>query len=403
MFPACVPGVLINNRKEMVVYMELTNENRMIEKEQRLKKIDKMMAEQGLDAVLFCSTAQPAFKVLVKYVTAAPLSTRRAFVFKEYGKEPDVFFQMAVDKKSYVNPSWIDIDNVHLGNMLPAVLGFIDRLPSPKPRIGWANLEEMPHGVYMTLTGSKAEFVDITKEFVKLRSNKSEYEIALTKLASDLAVGSFEEIIRTIGVGKTERELIGGAIGYLAQRGAEDLLILTQSKKPFAFIKAPKDVPVGETDIFVYSAEFAGPGGYWTQLIRPVFMDKKSHPDAYDVWQVALEAERAAAEVIRPGNLLCDIHNAIEAVIKKNGMEMSYWAGHGMGCDLGDDVVIGAEIKMEIEPNMVLTLQPSVESPTNSLLYGNTFLSVENGDPINLTGKYMDSPYYEDLYDIICG
>ena len=72
-----------------------------------------------------------------------------------------------------------------------------------------------------------------------------------------------------------------------------------------------------------------------------------------------------------------------------------------MGCDLGDGVDISPENNMEIVPNMVLTLQPSVESSTNSLLYGNTYLTREHGDPINLTGKYMDSPFFDDLCSII--
>ena len=377
--------------------MVLNKEDLYAEKALRLRKIDNMIADLSLDAILFTSAAQMAYKVLVKYVAAVPFSSRRAFVFKELGKEPKLVLPNAVDKKSFVNSSWVDIDSIYLGNMLPTVVGFVEKLPSPKPRIGWANPDDIPYAIYKSLSETKAEFVDITDEYTKLRASKSEYEVALTKITSELAVESFEDLVRRIGVGKTEWELMGGAVGFLAERGAEDLLLLAQSKKPFAYIKTPRNVPLGETDIFVYSAEFAGPGGYWTQLIRPVFMDKKTHPDAYDIWKVALEAERAAAEVIRPGNRVCDIHNAIESVIKKHGMVMSYWAGHGMGCDLGDGVDIGPNNNMEIVPNMVLTLQPSVESATNSLLYGNTFLSTESGDPVNLTGKHMETPFYEDL------
>ena len=371
------------------------------EKDFRMKKIDKMMRDLGLDAILFTSTAQSAYKVLVKYVAATALGTRRAFVFKEPSKEPCLVLPMAGDRKKVLNNSWIDTESLYLGNMLPTVIGFIEKLPQATPRIGWADPGEIPYDIYNALMGTKADFVDVTSAFTMLRSNKSAYEIELTKLASELSIASFEDLIRRIEPGKTEWELVGGAIGFLAERGAGDLLILAQSKKPFAFIKSPLNIPLGETDIFVYSAEFAGPGGYWTQIIRPVFMDKTTHPDAYEIWKVAQEAEKAAVEVARPGKRICDIHYAIESVIKKHGMVMSYWAGHGMGCDLGDGVDISPENDMEIVPNMVLTLQPSVESSTNSLLYGNTFLTKEYGDPINLTGKYMDTPFLDDLRGII--
>ena len=367
------------------------------EKEARLHKIDKMMSDLGLDAILFTSTSQMSYKVNIKYVANCSLRTRRAFVLKELGREPSLFLPMAGDRETYYNTSWVQTENLYLGNMLPTVVAAVDKLPQQKPRVGWATPGEIPYDIYLALTGTKAEFTDITREFTMLRASKSEYEVALTKLTSDLAVASFEDLVRRIAPGKTEYELVGGAVGFLAERGAEDMLILAQSKKPFASIKAPVNTPLNETDIFVYSAEFAGPGGYWTQLIRPVFMDRGAHPDAFDIWKVALEAERAAVDVMYPGNRVCDIHFAIESVIKKHGMKMSYWAGHGMGSDLGDGVDIGPENDMPIVPNMVLTLQPSVESSTNSLLYGNTFLSMEKGAAFNLTGKHMDTPYFDEL------
>lgn len=377
------------------------NEELKKEKEIRLKKIDRMISELGLDAIIFTSTSQVAYQVNVKYLANIPLSTRRAIAFKEKGGEPCLLLPMSGDRKTFPNNSWVETDGLYLGNMIPTAISLIEKLPMQKPRIGWASLDEIPYQIYNALIGTKAEFIDITRDYTALRSNKSEYEIAQTKLTSALSIESFEDLIRRMKPGMTEYQLIGGAIGFLAEHGAGDLLILGASKKPFATIKRPSNASLDDNGIFVYSAEFSGPSGYWTQIIRPVFMDRKTYPDAYEIWKVAQEAERAAVEVIHPGNRVCDIHYAIEAVIKKHGMVMSYWAGHGMGCDLGDGVDISPENDMLIVPNMVLTLQPSVNSDTNSLLYGNTFLSTEHGEAINLTGKYMDSPFFEDLHNEI--
>lgn len=384
----------------------MSSEYLVRDKEIRMKKLDQMMENLNLDAILFTAPAQMAYQMPVKYVTGITLGTRRAVAFKEKGKEPAFVRPMTV-KTKVVNKSdkmqgFILPENQYLGDLIALSVEFIEKMPQKNPRIGLTNVGEIPYEIYVALQGTKAEFVDITREFTVVRANKSENEIALTKITSDLAVASFEDVVKRIKPGKTESELVGGAIGFLAERGAGELLILATSKRPFADIRKPLDIPVGETDIFTYSAEFEGPGGYWTQVIRPIFMDRNSQQDAYEIWKVALEAEQAAARVMRPGNKVCDIHFAIEKVLDKYGMYMSYWAGHGMGCDLGDGVDIGPDNQMEIVPNMVLTLQPSINSDTNSILYGNTFLSTENGDPINLTGKYMDSPYYEDLYKEIC-
>ena len=79
------------------------------------------------------------------------------------------------------------------------------------------------------------------------------------------------------------------------------MLILTRSQKPHSFITRATDVPVKEDGVFVYSAEVAGPGGYWTQLIRPIFMSYDAQPEAQAILEVIKEAEKAGAAMIRPG------------------------------------------------------------------------------------------------------
>ena len=69
-----------------------------------------------------------------------------------------------------------------------------------------------------------------------------------------------------------------------------------------------------------------------------------------------------------------------------------------MGADLGDGIDIGAPNKMELVPNMVLTLHPSVVGKNDGLLYGNTYIVTENG-AVNLTPDYYSNCYLEDLLD----
>ena len=71
-----------------------------------------------------------------------------------------------------------------------------------------------------------------------------------------------------------------------------------------------------------------------------------------------------------------------------------------MGADLGDGIDIGASNDMEIVPNMIFTLHPSVVSDTDGLLFGNTFVSTE-GEAICLTPQYQDSLFIDDLRKVI--
>lgn len=48
------------------------------------------------------------------------------------------------------------------------------------------------------------------------------------------------------------------------------------------------------------------------------------------------EAIQAGVEKFRPGNLICDVDEAINKVAQKYGLSKGVWAGHSMGIDLGD-------------------------------------------------------------------
>lgn len=379
--------------------MSYTHEELMQEKALRMKNLDAMMAEQKVDALFFTALGVMANKYNIKYTANMNPNSRRVIVMKAFGQEPFLFSNLIVpDKSSFVKRSWIDADNQIFGDMIGNVVKFINELPQEHPVVGVASLDELPFGIYNRLKETKATLVDVTDAFTNVRANKSQFELDRTKEACELGINSFEDLILRMKPGMTEKELIGGAVKFLQDRGAPETLILGASKKRFANIRMPSDDVLTEEDIFTYSAEFLGPSGYWMQIIRPIFMKRGIHPDALECLKVAKEAELAAMHAARPGNKIKDIHYAVADVIAKNGMDMTYWAGHGMGCDLGDGIDIMPDNEMVIIPNMILVVQPSVDSPTNGVLYGNTFLTREGGDAINLTNVYMDSPYYEDIY-----
>ena len=247
---------------------------------------------------------------------------------------------------------------------------------------------------------AQQELVSVTGLVESLRMVKDADELALMRRAAEITDQAFQHVLGFIKPGVTENELIGGAEGFLRSRGAEDMLILTRSQKPHSFITRATDVPVKEDGVFVYSAEVAGPGGYWTQLIRPIFMSYDAQPEAQAILEVIKEAEKAGAAMIRPGNKIRDIAIAIEEVVAKRGYKTGVWSGHGMGADLGDGIDIGASNDMEIVPNMIFTLHPSVVSDTDGLLFGNTFVSTE-GEAICLTPQYQDSLFIDDLRKVI--
>jgi Xaa-Pro aminopeptidase len=375
---------------------------RIIERDRRIALFNRLMEEKGLDALVFTSTAQQTCQMAVKFLSDYTLTTRRNFAYMEKGKMPFLMVHTVGQEFHAKSLSWLPEENISAGGdrMPERIADFIKSLPVKNPRIGVYEASQIPVSIYELFKDTGAELVDITEELTVLRANKSEYEIELTKTASDISIGSFEWIVRNIKVGSTEWELIGGAEGYLRTYGCEDTLVLCRSEKPHSFISKPKNVKITEGGIFVYSCEAAGPGGYWTQIIRPIFMSRNTQPEALEILKVIKEAIAAGVEKMRVGNRICDVNAAIDKVVKKYNYSTGLWSGHGMGADLGDGVDIGNSNKMEIVPNMVLTFHPNIVSPTEGLLYSDTYRATD-GEAENLTGKYTDSPFYEDLIKLV--
>ena len=380
--------------------MELTRAAYLQEGQRRMALLDDLMDKMKLDAVLFTSTAQQAYMLAVKYCSGYAIPTRRDFFFKEKNKAPYLLVHTAGHEFHAKVDSFLPADRVLGGNCAERAVNMVRAMGKEHPRLGLYEPAEIPQSIYSMILDTGAIPVDVTAEFTAARQPKSEFELECIRSASAVAMDSFRWVVRNIRPGITEQELVGGAEGYIRAHGGQETLVLVRSTLPHTFIARPKAIPVAEDGIFLYSVEMAGDYGYWTQCIRPIFMKKGVFPEAERILAVIHEAEDAGAAMIRPGNRVCDVAQAIEDVVAKHGLRMGVWSGHGMGADLGDGVDIGVSNKMEIVPGMILTLHPSVQSDTDGLLYGNTWVATE-GAAINLTDKYTDSPYLEDLRQLI--
>ena len=93
--------------------------------------------------------------------------------------------------------------------MLERVLEWIKELKLSHPRLGMYDTAELPISIYDAIRETGAEIVDITKEFTVARQPKSDFEIELIKQASELAIASFEHVVKIAEVGMSDRQLVG--------------------------------------------------------------------------------------------------------------------------------------------------------------------------------------------------
>jgi len=372
----------------------MINDARYIqERDRRVALLNKLMEDTKVDALVLTATAQQAYQVATKYVSGYQLSTRRDFVFMKPGEMPRLVIPTVGQQYHAKRLSWLPDDCIYSGPMLKMVCDWIKELGLEKPKIGMYDYAELPVSIDTAIKETGAEIVDITKAFTVARQPKSDFEIDMIKRASKIAVESFEHVVKIAELGMSERQLIGAGEGYLRAHGAEDTLVLTRSQYPHSFISRPTDYCMEKDTVFIYSAEVAGPFGYWTQVLRPIFFSKGCQPEVRRILSIIQEAEAAGAEAMKIGNTIADVAKAIEKVIADNHCSTGIWSGHGMGHDLGDGVDIGNQNEMEIVPNMILTMHPSVLSDKDGFLFGNTWRATPDG-------AELLTPQYRDVFDI---
>ena len=362
--------------------------------------LDKLMVDTRVDALVLTSTAQQAYQIATKYVSGYQLTTRRDFVFMKPGEMPRLIIPTVGQQFHARRLSWLPDENIYCGPMVETVCGWIRELGLTKPRVGMYATAELPVPIQKAILDAGAEIVDITDAYTKARQPKSEFEVELTREATRIAVESFEHVVKMIEVGATERQMVGAGEGYLRAHGAEDSLVLVRSQHPHSFICRPTDYRMERDTATVYSAEVAGPFGYWTQVLRPIFFSKGCQPEVRHILEVIKEAEAAGAEAMKIGNTVADVAKAVEKVVAQNGCKTGVWSGHGMGHDLGDGVDIGNMNEMEIVPNMVLTLHPSVLSDKDGFLFGNTWLATPDGAEL-LSPQYYNVHELEELKELV--
>lgn len=378
----------------------ITDERYIAERDRRIALLNKLMEDTGVDALLLTSTAQQAYQVATKYVSGYQLTTRRDFAFMKPGEMPRLIVPTVGQQYHARRLSWLPDENIYSGAMVQICCGWIRELGLAHPRIGMYDYAELPISIDSAIRDTGAEIVDITKAFTAARQLKSDFEIDLIRQASRIAVESFEHVVKIAEVGMSERQLIGAGEGYLRAHGAEDTLILTRSQYPHSFICRPTDYRMEPDTAFIYSAEVAGPFGYWTQVLRPVFFSKGCQKEVRRILAIIKEAELAGAEAMKIGNTVADVARAIEKVVAENHCKTGIWSGHGMGHDLGDGVDIGNMNEMEIVPNLILTLHPSVLSDSDGFLFGNTWRATPDGAEL-LTPQYRDVCELEELKELV--
>src|SRR5579863_3161625 len=209
------------------------------------------------------------------------------------------------------------------------------------------------------------EFVALDHVLHDMRLYKSTREIELLRTAAQIAARAHQRVMRFCRPGATEYQVMAELLHEFRRQN---------------------DQPLGDGDLLLVDAgcEFEC---YASDITRTVPVNGRFTPEQRAVYEVVLEANRAAIDKVRPGNHWDDPHAAAVRVITQGLVRLGllkgrvaklirsgayrrffmHRTGHWLGLDVHDvgDYKVGDEWRV-LEPGMALTIEPGIYLPASA-------------------------------------
>jgi Xaa-Pro aminopeptidase len=329
--------------------------------DRRYANIRAAMAANNIDALIVCGNQYAGFEGAIRYVSGFEIVHRYVYVLLPLSGEPTLVFPREArwigDKKaSWVRDQvWAEIPGKWLR----------EKIEEKKwKRVGIYGLDFiMAVRDYRELQQSSFELVPFDFHFDMARAVKSEEELAGVRDAMDIILDGFDALLKAYQPGKSEAEIMAPAVERFFARGAGprmmNIVLSGTSGEAEAHFKVPSLRTVTADDLLLYSLEVTGEAGYWVEFSRALIQGKPSARTRAmsDVYPDAMEAARLK---MHEGVLACEIHKAAADVFLRAGFALGHLTGHSIGLTMIEHPAIGANTKIELKENMVVSFHPQV-------------------------------------------
>ena len=227
------------------------------------------------------------------------------------------------------------------------------------------------------------KIIDASSILWELRLIKSNAEIDKIKHICKIASNSFENLPSLINKGDSERDIAKKMKIDLISRGADSipyLPVISGEGGVSQIIYEPSSRVIKNGDILFLDTGSTF-DGYFCDFDRNYAIGKASKI-VNDVYEILWIATQNAIEITKPGlpiyKLWIVMINSLNKYLPNNFSKGRF--GHGFGLQLTEPPSITFNNNMKLEPNMVLTLEPSIEfTPGKMLVHEENIVIRENG------------------------
>jgi len=243
----------------------------------------------------------------------------------------------------------------------------LKQLTSSSETIG-VNASGLSYHDFTTLTEilPQAVFVDVSDGFFKTRLIKDEQEIQRIRQACVIADDTMGIVPDVLSEGMREYELAAEINYSLQNLGAEKPAFDTISsfgKNTAEPHYSHGDVKLTKGDLIV--CDFGACLKKYNSDITRTFLFGRATEQQKEIYKTVLQAQQIAFDAIKPGVIAGDIHHAVSSFIDstKYTGRFIHSTGHSLGLAVHDGPGLALENTMELQENMILTVEPGIYLP----------------------------------------
>src|SRR2546425_7314282 len=232
---------------------------------------------------------------------------------------------------------------------------------------------------WLQLAAPQAKLKDIRAQIGTLREVKSPGEIAFLKQAIDLSVDSHLEAMKLMRPGLFEYQVAAKMVEVHAWGGSEaegyaPIVGAGPNSTALHYDRLSRKIEDGDIVVLDVAAQYAG---YSADITRTIPANGKFTPRQREIYEIVLGAQNAAIAALSPGMDFCskgdkNVHKIAYNYINSHGKDLhgkslgAYFI-HGLGHHLGLNVHRSEEHTSELQPNMVVTVEPGIYIPEENL------------------------------------
>ncbi len=245
-----------------------------------------------------------------------------------------------------------------------AAQGLIKRLNIRK--VGFEDHSLNYHDWHALDSATEASLVPAGDPVARLRWVKDDAEISATREAVRIIDLTFEQVMRVLRPGITERDVAIEIDCSIRKYGAEkegfDSIVASGPRGALPHGKPTgRKISEGEFVVMDFGALW---NGYNSDITRTVLLGNPDDKQS-SVYNIVLDAQMSAIDAVRPGIAGKEVDAVAREHIAKSGYGeyFGHGLGHGIGLAVHDGPILSKNSEVILEPGMIVTVEPGIYIP----------------------------------------